>query len=181
MTRRAKNRELFLEGKRHCLTCNQIKILEEFILESRNWSGRGSSCKVCERARLSQIQKQRYNDGKIKYVSGQDSDRSKRYREANQEKTKIRHQKYKQSERGKKLHRYNENLRRATKLLATPKWASLEKIKQVYLNCPKGYHVDHIVPLRGVNVTGLHVEYNLQYLPAIENIKKGNRLNKVGY
>jgi hypothetical protein len=63
---------------------------------------------------------------------------------------------------------------------ATPKWANLDKIKEIYMNCPKGYHVDHIIPLQGVGICGLHVENNLQYLPAIENIRKGNRLPKVG-
>ena len=65
--------------------------------------------------------------------------------------------------------------RRARKYTATPKWANREKIKEIYLNCPKGYHVDHIIPLQGKLVTGLHVETNLQYLPAKENIAKGNK------
>lgn len=66
--------------------------------------------------------------------------------------------------------------RRALKLNATPKWANLDLIKEVYLNCPEGYHVDHIIPLKNKLVCGLHVENNLQYLPAVENIKKGNKI-----
>lgn len=65
--------------------------------------------------------------------------------------------------------------RRADSILRTPKWADLEKIKQVYINCPKGMVVDHIVPLRGKNVSGLHVHTNLQYLTPSENSHKGNR------
>ena len=57
----------------------------------------------------------------------------------------------------------------------TPKWANLEKINQIYKNCPEGYHVDHIIPLRGKLVNGLHVENNLQYLLAKDNIKKSNK------
>jgi hypothetical protein len=68
------------------------------------------------------------------------------------------------------------NKRRALKLRAIPKWANLEKIKLIYKNCPKGYHVDHIIPLNNPIVSGFHVENNLQYLTAVENVKKGNKL-----
>jgi hypothetical protein len=65
--------------------------------------------------------------------------------------------------------------RRALKLKATPKFANLKKIKEIYKNCPKGYTVDHIVPLQGKVVCGLHVEWNLQYLTKSENSSKSNR------
>ncbi len=58
---------------------------------------------------------------------------------------------------------------------ATPKWADLRAIEEFYRNRPKGYHVDHEVPLNGKNVCGLHVIDNLQYLSEEENLKKSNK------
>lgn len=67
---------------------------------------------------------------------------------------------------------------------ATPNWLSeLDDlfIKEIYhLAVLRSellgidYHVDHIIPLHGKNVCGLHLPNNLQLLPASENIKKNN-------
>lgn len=76
-------------------------------------------------------------------------------------------------------HRGEYNARNATyraaKSLATPLWADKNKITEIYTNCPKGFHVDHIYPLNSTWVCGLHVENNLQYLTAQQNMSKGNR------
>lgn len=48
-------------------------------------------------------------------------------------------------------------------------------IKEFYRNCPEGYHVDHIIPMKGKLVSGLHVLSNLQYLTPEENRRKGNK------
>jgi len=65
--------------------------------------------------------------------------------------------------------------RSAIKLQQTPKWSDLKAIEEFYLNCPDGYEVDHIIPLQGRNVRGLHVLENLQYLTYSDNRRKGNR------
>ena len=72
--------------------------------------------------------------------------------------------------------------RRAVEERATPAWVNQEAVRKIYeaavaLQAATGviYHVDHIVPLRGKTVCGLHTEANLQVLPATENLKKGNR------
>jgi len=74
------------------------------------------------------------------------------------------------------IRRANKAKRRASELKATPKFANLNKIKEIYKNCPKGYHVDHIIPLQSKIVCGLHVEWNLQYLTPSANISKSNKL-----
>lgn len=120
---------------------------------------------------------------------------NKRYYELNKEKIKARSKawyhenKRKKEERLNRKREYNrqhaknnrgqKNANKMAYLTAkihrTPKWADLKAIEKFYKNCPWGHHVDHIVPLRGKNVSGLHVLENLQYLPARENSKKGNK------
>lgn len=78
--------------------------------------------------------------------------------------------------------------RRTTKLRATPPWLSKEQcieIQQFYIDAKElqwlsdltdPLQVDHIVPLQGKNVSGLHVPWNLQIIPRSQNIKKRNKL-----
>jgi len=73
--------------------------------------------------------------------------------------------------------------RRSAKLNATPSWANLKEIQQIYKNCSEvqritriKHQVDHIIPLLGENVCGLHVENNLQIITSTANAKKGNKL-----
>ena len=75
---------------------------------------------------------------------------------------------------------------RALRRNARPPWLTEEhhtQILAVYLEARRlsrstgvVYHVDHIVPLKGETVCGLHVPWNLRAIPAEENLKKGNKL-----
>ena len=72
--------------------------------------------------------------------------------------------------------------RRAAKINRTPSWADMDAIRAVYLEARRltretgiAHHVDHIVPLQGKRVCGLHVHHNLQILTGPENCKKNNR------
>ena len=80
---------------------------------------------------------------------------------------------------------YYKAKRKAAKLKRTPEWLSefdLLKIKCIYqvaamrnAESDTEWHVDHIVPLQGTNVSGLHVPWNLRVIPAAENIRKSNK------
>ena len=63
--------------------------------------------------------------------------------------------------------------RKARKLQASVSWGQ-EGITEFYKKCPEGFQVDHIIPLQGKFVCGLHVLDNLQYLSTLENQKKNN-------
>lgn len=69
--------------------------------------------------------------------------------------------------------------RQAAQLQRTPSWANQSAIAAIYEEAAKvsretgkKHHVDHIIPLRGKTVCGLHVESNLRIIPASENLRR---------
>lgn len=77
-----------------------------------------------------------------------------------------------------KAHQRRKSLMKEEKVRqATPPWHETALVNQFIAACPDGYHIDHIVPLRGKSVCGIHTLSNLQYLPAQENLKKSNKID----
>ncbi len=180
-----------------CKKCFQEKEMCEFYKNKAKPDGHAYICKMCdnERNKIRQKQlsakstrriysrqyreenadrlnayfKQYFLDHRDEYKK-----REREWRKNNPERSKEIGRKNFQKPSRKAKHKANQAMRRAIKLKATLPGYEVQ-IKKIYENCPKGHHVDHIVPLRGTEVWGLHVPWNLQYLPALENLKKGNR------
>ncbi len=82
--------------------------------------------------------------------------------------------------RNKAVSACSESKRRSRAIVATPPWADLKAIEMIYrvaqLARVSGFmaEVDHIVPLRGKSVSGLHVHNNLQIISEIANRSKGS-------
>lgn len=146
------------------------------------------------RDRFTQLHKEYYENNK-EYIL----EHNRLYRCDNKDKIaiqKIRYyydnkkqiQEYKRNhyENNKEMYTANSAKRRSAKLKQTPKWVDkehLNKIEEFYrvaqimmkLFPEEKYHVDHIEPLQGLDVRGLHVWWNLQILLAEDNLKKSNK------
>ena len=111
------------------------------------------------------------------------------YRAKNSEKVKDSARKSKLKNRAKAT--ALENIRRSRKKNSTPKWLTIEHknmMLQYYIMaeklrkiCGKELAVDHIVPIKGKNVSGLNVPWNLRIIGKIENSKKCNKLDESAY
>jgi hypothetical protein len=86
------------------------------------------------------------------------------------------------------LNRWSQGPRASRTRKATPSWASLPEIAllkaQAAVKSEKDkvpYHVDHLVPLKGELVCGLHVIDNLAIVLAVDNILKSNNFDPFTY
>ena len=142
-----KNKLYHLVQIKTCPKCNYTLPYEYFGIDNAKAYGIASCCKAC----MSSRNKEYYEENKDCY--------HKSYIDAHRAEYNARNAK-----------------RRADRTSATPPWADLEIIKRIY-DCAEGDHVDHIIPLNGDLVSGLHVESNLQYLSPEDNLSKGNKYN----
>tara|TARA_R110002096_G_C14086604_1_gene677180 strand:- start:51 stop:509 length:459 start_codon:yes stop_codon:yes gene_type:complete len=121
---------------------------------------------------------------KIYYEDNKESvsEKGKAWYEVNKEKAAIKYKTWCQANPEKR--NASNAKRRAAKLQRTPNWISSAHLKEIetFYMLSKWYekatglkhHVDHIVPLQGDLVSGLHVPWNLQVITAAENCSKNN-------
>lgn len=159
-----------------CTTCNIEKDLKFFSKSKKGLLGHKSECKECQ----STYRKKHYKENKQKAYEYNKNRRLEFRDDVNA---------YKRQHKKKRASYYAalNAKRRAAQLQRTPAWLTKHDYKvmeakyamSLWLSEVVGqqYHVDHIIPLQGKNVSGLHVPDNLRIIPAKENMKKGNRVN----
>jgi hypothetical protein len=134
--------------------------------------------KTCERSRL-------------KYIANREKNLifAKKYREENPEKIALAGKKWR--DKNKDVKSFSQQIRNANKQKATPSWLSSEDlnwIRSYYKEAQNHKNmfgivlaVDHIVPLKGKTVCGLHVPWNLCLRTKSDNSKKSNKLTNEVY
>ena len=146
-----------------CSKCREDKDMDMFHKSNATKDGLQKQCKVCRRAT------------------------AKAWAKANPEQKRKNTEKF--NKNNPDYHRLYQAtyspMRRALKLNATPEWLTeddLDVIQWVYEMREERtnatgvmHHVDHIVPLKGENVCGLHVWWNMQILTATDNVRKNNK------
>lgn len=92
-------------------------------------------------------------------------------------KCRIKNWRLNNPDKNRKIHKESRRLRKRAVRNAKLKSVSWSQISEIYKNCPKGMVVDHIIPLKGEDVCGLHVPWNFQYLTDQENNDKSNKFD----
>lgn len=149
-----------------CNNCRHAKPESEFSKDKSKRDGLQAKCKTC-----------------LKAISKAWSDANKE-RHLKQQAEWYKNNKQHHYQTGNSLRRtYPEKnaaktaAYKAAKLQATPPWANMKLIEGIYKLAAKlGLEVDHIHPLQGENICGLHIHYNLQLMTKSHNRKKGNKL-----
>lgn len=166
---------------KQCTKCKEFKKLEEFHKDNRRENAFRARCKKCHSIAASQY----YNIPGMKIA----------FAESNKKWRQTPNAKVSQSCADKRRALTPEGRAKLTakvvrrdldKLKRTPKWLTIEnhrEIEQKYIEAQRKtietgipHQVDHIVPLRGKMVSGLHVPWNLQILTRSENGSKGNKI-----
>ena len=178
-------------------TCSRCKETKHITLFSRNKAradGIHHHCKVCASQYKTNPDKRK---AYFKRYNAEHSEKIHAYREAHREKmkaycknrwlekrTELLEYKKQHYLKNKAVYIARNAKRHTSKMQRTPKWLTatdIFEIESIYAYAAAlntiglRYHVDHIIPLQGTIVSGLHIPENLQVISAWDNISKGNR------
>ena len=168
-----------------CRTCGSRKVISEFYADSHYADKHKADCRIC--FTVANMARMKRNRAKVNATKKKWEERNKdkvrawaaSWRERNPEQISTSFKSW-AAKNNAKLNA-NRSKRRAAKLKACPAWSDKAAIEIIYRAAEvirtSGFdvHVDHIFPLQGNSVCGLHVHNNLQIIPASENIRKHNR------
>lgn len=181
-----------------CRKCGATKLIGSFEKKNTCRGGYSHRCINCASSyKLAWAHRTGQNQRRKAYFDTYNktaiaNERKKKWKLENPEKNAAINRQWRQSNPEKQCqyaknyakkypHRVNERnaRRRLFEKAAMPQWADKKKIRAIYKqaeNMTKDtgikYQVDHIIPLRGKTVCGLHVESNLQILTINENSRK---------
>lgn len=171
-----------LKQAKACSKCLQILPLSDFHVRRASRDGLAYKCRACVNA-ATEAWKAR-NPGAFKswYVAnqGRRSEYWIGWYQANREHRAASYAAW--AKRNKHVVNALIMKRYAAKKNATPAWADYDKIREFYREAARlteatgvRHEVDHIYPLQGKNVSGLHCEANLQIITKLENLRKRNK------
>ena len=175
-----------------CTKCKVEKLAIEFSIDRQKTSGLSSKCKACNKKMCAE---QYFNktDGLVKRNKNRNglsqNDRAayaKVYRKENPEIVAAQQKKHRKDPKNVPKLRARGMLRYTKQKQQTPfclSPAHKAEMEGVYAFCQifNNFQVDHIVPICGKQVSGLHVPWNLQVITAAENRAKGNTFNPDTY
>lgn len=154
-----------------------------FQLMPRMKDGFSNWCKPCSneyRRKWYELNKDHVHKRDSKYRANNKemfSNATRKWQKENVERIKIMRKQWELKNKGKIA--FYTRSRKSAKIQRTPKWSNQKLIQKIYdfsAYLGSEFHVDHIVPLKGKMVCGLHTECNLQVIQAKENLKKHNKL-----
>lgn len=183
--------ELLAAGQKECSTCHKVLDLCQFNKSKCTVDGLVHKCRDCSKKINAKWRKDNPDGFKDWLERGDNQKQRSEYMRAWCEENKERRAKEYAEWAKANPHIVNACIarRNAAKLRATPAWADLDAIRAKYEEAAEltrktgiRHEVDHIYPLQGKHVCGLHVAENLQILTRSQNARKSNKMpEEFGY
>ena len=171
-----------------CSMCGETKPLEAFAKNRRMKDGLAVRCRVCNAATAKawrEANPERYKDNIERWKElrpGYVQKKNRAWYEANKEYAKAQARQWAKDNPEKTSARNARRRAREAAQSIRLRPEQQDAIKHLYAFAKylsnkfgTSYHVDHVVPLKGRDVSGLHVPWNLQVLPSAANLSKSNK------